>query len=133
MATVSMPQETAGVIVGVDTHADVHVAAALDPLGRAHGRLEIRTTSTGYSRLLRWARGFSPTAIFGVEGTGTYGAGLARFLTAAGCTVIEINRPDRRDRRAQGKSDPLDAEAAARLFSAVKPSASPRLAMHKWG
>jgi transposase len=126
MATVSMPQETAGVIVGVDTHADVHVAAALDPLGRTVGRLEICTTSTGYSRLLRWAQGFSSTAIFGVEGTGSYGAGLARYLTAAGCTVIEINRPDRRDRRAQGKSDPLDAEAAARAVLAGKAQCIPK-------
>jgi transposase len=126
MATVSMPQETAGVIVGVDTHADVHVAAALDPLGRALGRLEICTTSTGYRRLLRWAQGFSSTAIFGVEGTGSYGAGLARYLTAAGCTVIEINRPDRRDRRAQGKSDPLDAEAAARAVLGGKAKCIPK-------
>jgi transposase len=126
MATVSMPQETAGVIVGVDTHADVHVAAALDPLGRALGRLEICTAPAGYGRLLRWARGFSPTAIFGVEGTGSYGAGLARYLTAAGCTVIEINRPDRRDRRAQGKSDPLDAEAAARAVLGGKAQCIPK-------
>jgi transposase len=126
MVTVSMPQETVGVIVGVDTHADVHVAAALDPLGRALGRLEICTTSNGYSRLLRWAQRFSSRAIFGVEGTGSYGAGLARYLTAAGCTVIEINRPDRSDRRAQGKSDPLDAEAAARAVLSGKAQCIPK-------
>jgi transposase len=84
------------VVVGVDTHADVHVAAALDPLGRMLGRLEVGTSTRGYAQLLKWAHTFSPTTTFGVEGTGAYGAGLARFLVDAGCEVIEINRPDRR-------------------------------------
>jgi len=114
MTHVNIALSHAGVVVGVDTHADTHVAAALDSLGRVVGRLEVPTTRSGYSRLLSWSRDFDSNVAFGVEGTGAYGAGLARFLTAAGCRVAEINRPDRRSRRAHGKSDPLDAEAAAR-------------------
>jgi len=114
MTHVSTTQSTAKVIVGVDTHADIHVAAAIDPLGRLVGRLEIPTTPSGYGRLLSWSRELDADVVFGIEGTGAYGAGLARFLTAAGCAVAEINRPDRRGRRSHGKSDPLDAEAAAR-------------------
>lgn len=106
------------IAIGVDTHADIHVAAALDPLGRLLGRLEVATNARGYAQLLRWSQTFSSSAVYGVEGTGAYGAGLARYLTAAGCVVIEINRPDRRSRRARGKSDPLDAEAAARAVLA---------------
>lgn len=114
MAHVGMTQSAAGVVVGVDTHADTHVAAALDSLGRVVDRIEIPTTASGYRQLLSWARQLDATVVFGIEGTGAYGAGLARFLTAAGCRVAEINRPDRRARREHGKSDPIDAEAAAR-------------------
>ena len=126
MTTVSMADGVSGVVVGVDTHADVHVAAALDLLGRHLGTLEIATTARGYEQLLRWARAFGPVTRFGVEGTGSYGAGLARHLARAGCTVTEINRPDRRARRARGKSDPLDAEAAARAVLAGAAQAIPK-------
>src|ERR1022692_3208339 len=108
MASRSMAQPDWGVIVGVDTHGDAHVAAAFtSDLGRPLGHLTIATTPAGYRALGREPR-------FGVEGTGSYGAGLARFLIAAGCTVIEVNRPNRQTRYARGKSDPVDAEAAAR-------------------
>ena len=99
MTDVRIAQRTERVVVGVDTHADLHVAAALDPLGRMLGRLEVGTSTRGYAQLLKWAHAFSPTTTFGVEGTGAYGAGLARFLDDAGCEVIEINRPDRRVRQ----------------------------------
>jgi transposase len=89
MTDVRIAHETERVVVGVDTHADVNVAAALDPLGRMLGRLEVGTTTRGYTQLLKWAHTFSPTTTFGVEGTGAYGAGLARFLIDAGCEVIE--------------------------------------------
>lgn len=118
MATSSMAQQSDDVVVGVDTHADVHVAAAFDSLGRILGHLEVSTTVRGYARLLDWARTFGERVTFGIEGTGAYGAGLARFLLNTGCPVIEINRPDRRARRAQGKSDPIDAEAAGRAVLA---------------
>jgi transposase len=115
MASRSMPQLQHGVTVGVDTHGDAHVAAAFtSDLGRPLGHLEIATTPAGYRRLLEWARSLGSEPRFGVEGTGSYGAGLARFLLAADCMVIEVNRPNRQTRYARGKSDPVDAEAAAR-------------------
>jgi transposase len=115
MASRSMAQPNHGVIVGVDTHGDGHVAAAFtSDLGRPLGHLTMATTPAGYRGLLEWARSLGSDPRFGVEGTGSYGAGLARFLIAAGCTVIEVNRPNRQTRYARGKSDPVDAEAAAR-------------------
>jgi transposase len=115
MASRSMAQPDHGVTIGIDTHGDAHVAAAFtSDLGRPLGHLTIATTPAGYRRLLEWARGLGSDPRFGVEGTGSYGAGLARFLVVAGCTVIEVNRPNRQTRYARGKSDPVDAEAAAR-------------------
>lgn len=103
-----------GVVGGVDTHADVHVTAVIDEVGRLLDTESFETTPRGYRRLLRWLRRHGDVGRVGVEGTGTYGAGLARFLAAAGIEVVEVDRPDRRLRRRRGKSDPVDAEAAAR-------------------
>jgi transposase len=99
---------------GVDTHADVHVAAALDRIGGLLGTESFATTPVGYAKLLAWLRSFGPVSLVGVEGTGSYGAGLARHLASAGVLVVEVDRSDRQDRRRQGKSDPLDAVSAAR-------------------
>lgn len=118
MTASSMTETVARVTVGIDTHADVHVAAAFDQLGRHLGHLEIPTTPAGYRQLLAWARGLGSVTAFGIEGTGSYGAGLARCLAQADCQVIEINRPNRQTRRRRGKSDPIDAEAAARAVLA---------------
>jgi len=98
---------------GVDTHADTHVAAALDPVGGLLGVQEFPATAAGYASLLSWLAGFGTVALVGVEGTGSYGAGLARYLAAAGVRVVEAVRSDRQDRRRNGKSDPLDAVSAA--------------------
>src|SRR5438128_3775769 len=106
--------ETRAITGGVDTHADVHVAAALDPIGGLLGAEEFATTPAGYDRLLGWLGGFGTVCLVGIEGTGSYGAGLSRHVTAAGIRVIEAGRSDRQDRRRQGKSDPLDAVSAAR-------------------
>ena len=106
------------VTVGVDTHLDTHVAAAFNHLGQPLGHLEIPTTPAGYRRLLGWAQSLGSAVTFGIEGTGSFGAGLARYLRAAGCTVIEVSRPNRQTRRSRGKSDPLDAVAAARAVLA---------------
>jgi transposase len=103
-----------GVTGGVDTHLDVHVAAALDPLGAVLGAAPFPTTPAGYQALLSWLEGFGEVTKVGVEGTGSYGAGLSKFLAAAGIAVIEVNRPNRAERRRSGKSDPLDAVEAAR-------------------
>jgi transposase len=103
-----------GVTGGVDTHLDVHVAAVLDPLGGVLGTEPFPTTTEGYQALLGWLEGFGALTKVGVEGTGSYGSGLARFLSRRGIEVIEVDRPNRAARRRYGKSDPLDAIEAAR-------------------
>src|SRR6516164_6679431 len=84
---------------GVDTHADMHVAAALDPLGGLLGVAEFPATPAGYACLLEWLGGFGTVCLVGIEGTGSYGAGLARPTAAAGIRVVEVDRSDRQDRR----------------------------------
>jgi len=107
--------EDARVITGgVDTHADLHVAAALDPIGGLLGVQEFPATAAGYASMLGWLGGFGDIALIGVEGTGSYGAGLARHLAAAGVRVVEVDRPDRQDRHRRGKSDPLLRREVAR-------------------
>ena len=99
---------------GVDTHLHVHVAATLDSIGGVLGVESFPTTPAGYGQLLGWMSSFGDVAQVGVEGTGAYGAGLARFLQRQGVTVIEVDRANRQARRQQGKSDPVDAVEAAR-------------------
>ncbi len=109
------------VTVGVDTHTDQHVGVALDQVGRRLGTRSVPTTPAGFAELLAWASGFGVLEQIGIEGTGSYGAGLSRWLRARGLTVIEVERPHRHDRQARrrrGKSDPIDAEAAARAVQA---------------
>ncbi len=106
--------ETRAITGGVDTHADMHVAAALDPIGGLLGVGEFPATPAGYARLLDWLGGFGTVCLVGIEGTGSYGAGLARHVTAAGIRVVEVDRSDRQDRRRQGKSDPLLRREVAR-------------------
>ena len=99
---------------GVDTHLDVHVAAALDDRGALLGVERFATTESGYKKLLGWLSDFGPVELVGVEGTGSYGAGLTRHLQAEGVRVVEVDRPNRQRRRRKGKSDPQDAISAAR-------------------
>jgi transposase len=99
---------------GVDTHGQTHHAAVLDALGRELADREFPASTAGYQELLEWLRGFGQLSRVGVEGTGSFGAGLARHLRAAQIVVVEVDRPDRRTRRFSGKSDPIDAYAAAR-------------------
>jgi transposase len=127
ITTIAHAQPTR-VTVGVDTHGDVHVAHAKDQLGRRLDTVSIPTTPTGYQDLLAWARGLGQVQAWGVEGTGAYGAGLARYLRKAGQIVLEVNRPDRAARRRRGKSDPLDAEAAARAVQAGEVTIVPKAA-----
>ncbi|HJY04506.1 MAG TPA: transposase, partial [Streptosporangiaceae bacterium] len=94
--------ETRAVIGGVDTHADMHVAAALDPIGGLLGVQELPVSPVGYACLLGWLGGFGTVCLVGIEGTGSYGAGLARHVSAAGIRVVEVDRSDRQDRRRQG-------------------------------
>ena len=111
---------------GVDTHADTHVAVAPDPLGGLLGVREFPATAAGYAGLLSWLGGFGTVAMVGVEGAGSYGAGLARHLAAAGIRVVEVDRADRQDRRRAGKSDPLDAVSAARAVQSGRASGAPK-------
>jgi transposase len=118
--------ETRPVTGGVDTHADVHVAAALDPIGGLLGVEQFPTTPAGYAALLGWLGGFGTVRLVGIEGTGSYGAGLARHISAAGVRVVEVDRSDRQDRRRQGKSDPLDAVSAARAAQSGQARGAPK-------
>ena len=106
--------ETRSITGGVDTHLDVHVAAALDGNGGVLGVESFPTTTVGFGELYAWLVGFGPVERVGVEGTGAYGAGLARFLRSVGVAVIEVDRPNRQARRRHGKSDTIDAIEAAR-------------------
>jgi transposase len=117
---------TVEVAGGVDTHADTHVAAVIDPLGRHLGDRSFPATPTGYRDLIGWLVSYGTLRVVGVEGTGAYGAGLARTLTAAGLEVVEVDRPDRKTRRDQGKSDPIDAYAAARAAASGRASGTPK-------
>ena len=99
---------TRPIVGGVDSHLDVHVAAAIDPIGGLLGVESFPTTPAGYHALASWLGAFGPIDRVGVEGTGTYGAGLARHLAASGITVIEVDRANRQERRRNGKSDELD-------------------------
>src|SRR3974390_556251 len=99
---------------GVHTHLDVHVAASLDQGGALLGVESFPTATAGYRALLRWLESFGTLELVGVEGTGSYGAGLTRHLLAHNVAVVEIDRPNRQRRRRTGKSDPADAVAAAR-------------------
>ena len=112
---------------GVDTHLDVHVCVAVCSvtMGRL-GAGSFPATGSGYSELLSWLETFGTVDRVGIEGTSTYGAGLARLLSEAGVTVIEVNRPDRSGRRTRGKSDDLDAEAAARSVLSGQATAVPK-------
>ena len=111
---------------GVDTHADTHTAAAVDTAGRLLGHATFATTTAGYQALLEFLDSFGTVGRVGIEGTGAYGAGLARHLAAAGVSVLEVDRPDRKTRRFAGKSDPIDAEAAARAALSGRASGTPK-------
>jgi transposase len=110
----SMTDPQRAIVVGVDAHTDTHDAAVLDDCGRLLGRRTFRADAGGYCALLTWARGFGSVAALGVESTGSYAAGLVRYLRAEGLEVLEVNQPHAHTRRRRGKSDPIDAEMAAR-------------------
>ena len=124
------PDTRVEVILGVDTHLDFHVAVAVDHLGRRLGESSVPTTLKGYEGLLCWAEGFGPLRCAGVEGTSSYGAGLARHLRTRGIEVLEVERPKRRrpSWRRNVKSDPSDAESAARAVLAGEASGAPKSA-----
>ena len=116
------------VVIGVDTHKHIHVAAVMDSIGGILATLTVTTDTAGFRQVLEWALGFGKIIAFGVEGTGSYGAGLTSFMRRHGHKVIEVSRADRRLRRLNGKSDTLDAENAARAVLAGFATAIPKTA-----
>ncbi|MFF4028129.1 IS110 family transposase [Nocardia elegans] len=110
-------------ILGVDTHKDFHVAFVISTRGQSLGHNRFPTTATGYRQLPNWARGFGTLERAGVEGTSSYGIAITRALRAAGISVLEVNRPDKANRRRRGKTDVIDAEAAARAVLSGRASA----------
>ena len=115
-----------GITGGVDTHADVHVAAAPDRNGGLLGVESFPADQAGYAGLLGWLVGFGEVEQIGVEGTGSWGVGLARFLGDEEIVVVEVDRPNRQKRRKQGKSDPTDAVSAARAALSGEASVTPK-------
>ena len=100
------------VVGGIDTHQDLHVVAVIDTAETVLATHSFSTTRAGYRALVKWLRTFGEVARIGVEGTGSYGAGICRHLTEVGIEVLEVDRPDRSDRRRKGKDDDLDAISA---------------------
>jgi transposase len=114
------------VVVGVDTHKYVHVAVVIDDLGTSLGSQSFAADSGGYTQLIDWAAGFGGKLTFGIEGTGSYGAGLAGAVRRRNIGTVEVVRTDRRDRRLRGKSDTIDAENAARAVLSGQATAVPK-------
>jgi transposase len=126
MAMTTIAEQPCRVTVGIDTHADVSVAAVLDERGRLLGTGSFDTTAGGHGRLEAWASTFGPIDAAGIEGTGAWGAGVARHFAARGHRVVEVDRPDRKTRYRRGKSDTIDAEAAARAVQAGTATGTPK-------
>lgn len=114
------------IVIGVDTHDLVHVAVAIDHLGRRLGDLSIPTSPSGYERFVAWASSLGDISAVAMEGTGSYGRALCTLLQSRGVRVAEVSRPSRKNRRNRGKADLGDAEAAARAFLAGEVTAKPR-------
>jgi transposase len=118
--------DPAEIIIGIDTHKEAHAAVAINGLGARLGAMTLLASSRGYHEMESWAQSLGPVRAFGIEGTGSYGAGLARFLQERGHNVIEVNRPNRQIRHQHGKTDPLDAENAARAVLSGQARAAPK-------
>lgn len=114
------------VVGGVDTHKDLHVAAIVDEQDRVLGTRCFATTRQGYRQMIAWMRSFGELQRIGIESTGSYGAGLLRFVQQTGIEVLEVTTPDRHDRRRRGKSDDLDAQNAAHAAFAGKRTVTPK-------
>jgi transposase len=114
------------VVGGVDTHKDLHVAAVVDERDKVLGTQSFATTRQGYRKLLSWMSGFGVVRRIGIESTGSYGAGLLRFIQKAGIEVLEVTTPDRHDRRRRGKNDDLDAQNAAHAAFSGQRTVTPR-------
>src|SRR5215468_575269 len=114
------------IVGGVDTHKELHVAAVVDEQDRVIGTRSFATTRQGYRQMLTWMRSFGELQRIGIESTGSYGAGLLRFMQQAKVPVLEVTTPDRQDRRRRGKNDDLDAQNAAHAAFAGQRTVTPR-------
>lgn len=114
------------VIGGVDTHKDLHVAAGVDHRDRVLGIESFPTTPHGYRLMLAWMRSFGDLQRVGIECSGSYGAGLLRYMQTAGVEILEVTAPDKLDRRRRGKNDDFDAESAAHAAFARRHTVTPR-------
>ena len=128
MASIVSDAPSSKVIVGVDTHKHIHVAVAINQHGTRLGDRAVSADRGGYAQLEAWAQDLGRVDRFGIEGTGSYGAGLTSYLRRCGHRIVEVNRGDRRSRRSNGKSDAIDAEAAARSVLAGTSTAIPKTA-----
>jgi transposase len=126
MSAITPDRAVTEVVGGVDTHLDTHTGAVIDVVGRVLGTEQFPATAAGYAALLAWMRGHGQLLRVGVEGTGAYGAGLARVLRDRDVEVIEVDRPNRKTRRLQGKSDPIDAIQAAKTALAGERTGTPK-------
>jgi transposase len=122
----SQPKQPSPVVGGVDTHKDLHVAAVVDHQDQVLGTQSFPTTRQGYRLMLAWMRSFGDLQRIGIESTGSYGAGLLRYMQAAGIDVLEVTAPDKHDRRRRGKNDDFDAESAAHAAFAERRTVTPR-------
>ena len=125
-APANPPSPALGLVAGVDTHKNTHHVAILDEVGRPVADREFRADGRGYAQIIAFLEEHGDVGRVGVEGTGSYGAGLSRALTAAGMSVVEVARQDRQSRRKRGKSDPLDAHQAALSVLAGTDTAIPK-------
>jgi transposase len=125
-------EEARPITGGVDTHADTHVAAALDPVGGLLGVREFPATAAGYARLLGWLGGFGTVCLAGIEGTGSYGAGLARHITAAGIGVVEVDRSAGRTGAGRASPIPWTRSAPPGPRSPAGPAAPRRAGTARW-
>jgi transposase len=114
------------IVGGVDTHKDLHVAAVVDESDRVLASQCFATTRHGYKQMVAWMRGFGSLQRVGIEATGSYGAGLLRYMQKAGIEVLEVTTPDKHDRRKRGKNDDLDAQNAAHAAFAGKRTVTPK-------
>jgi transposase len=127
MATTMLPDRARAVTGGVDTHKDSHVAAVVDHLGADVAEASFPNSAAGHAQLAQWLTSHGRVELVGVEGCGSWGAGLARHLRSVGIAVVEINRPNRAERRSRGgKTDTIDAYAAARSAAAGRHGGEPK-------
>jgi transposase len=123
---VTKSKQTIPVVGGVDTHKDLHVAAVVDGNDQVLGTQSFATTRQGYKLMLTWMRSFGDLQRIGVECTGSYGAGLLRYMQVAGVDILEVTAPDKQDRRRRGKNDDFDAQSAAHAAFARRRTVTPR-------